>query len=274
MKYWFPALVLLLGGTAAQAATIKPTLMWCDGCTAPQKRSMAGTRPIGETVYIGDNTANSFSAYFVDLLLDDSYNPPRQVKSPHLTTLDPSYNDLDDALLDFYDHAPVGWHKSLQATYPVTPINVYDVVVVGPAQNNLLDWVSNDVGMIMNQIPIRIEQMLSFFTIADASKMPSIRVTVTFTDGSKIDVDVDYSTTNPDFKVVENSGRDSHNNVVLSRRTSAPTNFDFSGSGNPSDYLDWVHWMQQLGYGIPVSQGMTWACTQDPANGLHCVHIF
>lgn len=273
MKKWLCGISLFLACVSAHAA-VRPTLLWCDGCTAPQKRAKAATQPVGDTVYVGDTVANTFVAYSVGLLLDDTYSPPRQVVSPHTIAADPALNSIEDALLDFYHAAPVGWHKSLQESYPEQFINVYDVVPIGPAQNNLLDWVSNQTGVRLNEIPIRVEQCVSFFRIGDASKMPTIRITVTFVDNSKIDIDVDYSTTNADFKIVENSGRDSHNNVVLSHRVSTPGQFDFRGPGNPSDYIDWQHWMTQLGYGIPVSAGYYWACTNDPMTGYHCVHIY
>lgn len=273
MKKWLCGISLFLACVSAHAA-VRPTLLWCDGCTAPQKRAKAATQSVGDTVYVGDTVTNTFTAYSVGLLLDDSYSPPRQVVSPHAIAADPALNPIEDALLDFYHAAPVGWRKSLQFSSTEQFINVYDVVFAGPSQNILLDWVASQTSVRLQEIPIRVEQMASFFRIGDASKMPAIRITVIFVDGSKIDIDVDYSTTNADFKIVENSGIDSHHNPVLSSRTNKPGQYDFRGPGDPSDYNEWQRWMTTLGYSIPLSAGFYWACTNDPMTGYHCVHIY
>src|SRR5690348_9629820 len=226
MKKWLCGISLFLACVSAHAA-VRPTLLWCDGCTAPQKRAKAATQSVGDTVYVGDTVANTFVAYSVGLRLDDSVSPPRQIVSPHLITADPAYADMESALLQFYNHAPVGWSKRIELNYPDPFAGVYDVVAISPAQNSMLDWVDSNNGYLINQLPIRIEQVVSVFKIIDPSKMPAMRITVRFTDGSRIDVDINYVTTNPDYRVVDDSGRDSHNNTVLSHRTSNPTRFDF-----------------------------------------------
>ena len=266
------ALVLF---AVSPAVFAKPLLLWCDSCTNDQKKGMALAQAVGEVVYVGDVIGRTFKAYRVSIRLDDHYNPPLQIKIAPEISIDPAYQDLLDGLQDFFAYSPAGWQKNLAENYPNQNINVYDVVLGGtPAQNNLLDWVAGLGGSQSNDIADRLISFASTFRIVDQTKVPKISVVVTFWDGSKITVSVDYSTTNAEYKIVPNSGRDSHNNTVLSTSTGSPVGATFTGIGSPTDHQRWIAWMQLLGYGIPVTNGASYACTTDPVNGLHCVKIF
>lgn len=271
-KWIFFPIIAFAAGTAAEAAT-QPTLLWCDSCTAPQKRAKAATQPFGTIVYVGDVNQDTFVAYSVDMMYDDAYSPPRQVKTVHAITPDSALQWIEDGLLAFYHAAPVGWQKSMVVDYPIAyDVNVYNVVAPGPAQNRMLDWAADSLGAWLNDVSVRTEQITSFFRLVDASKAPKITSTVRFADGSTIRIGVDYSATEAEFFVVDDSGRDSHHNTVLSRRRDTPVNFNFSGPGNPNDFASWNLWMQLLGYGVPVGPGAIWWCTSDPTFGLHCIH--
>jgi len=262
------ALVLF---AVSPAVFAKPLLLWCDSCTNDQKKGMALAQAVGEVVYVGDVIGRTFKAYRVSIRLDDHYNPPLQIKIAPEILIDPDYADVLNALLDFFAYAPAGWAKNLAMHYPNQDVNVYDVVFRGPQQNNLLDWVAGAGSANLNDIADRLISVASAFRIVDQTKVPKITYVITFWDGSKITVSVDFSTENAVYEVVPDSGRDSHNNTVLSIPSNSPIQFDFNGPGNPTDRDMWQNIMQLHGYGIPVQQGVMYACTRDPGNGLHCV---
>lgn len=271
------AMALLFCMSAASVDAAQPILAWCDGCTDSQKRAKAEAQPEYATVYVGDVTSstNGVRAYFVNVLVDDAYNPPRRVKRAVAASMEPEYDDLTHALINFHNAAPVGWQKSLEIDqYPNTGINVYDVVNMGQNQNTLTDWLSTQPYAVAMDINRATAGFVDMFTWVDASKLPEVEFEIYFSDGSKINVKANYRSRITKYTVVPNSGRDSHNNTVLSSPSSAPVQFNFNGPGNPNDEDDWRQQMNLLGYNVPVEQGHVWACTKDPANGTHCVHIF
>ena len=272
IRIFLVALALLVVSPVGFA---KPVLLWCDSCTDDQKKGMALAQNVGDVVYIGDVIGRTFKAYKVFLTFDDFYNPPLRIKNAPEISIDSEYADTLAALLDFFAYAPAGWTKNLAMDYPNQNINVYDIVLDGtPAQNNLLDWVAGAGGSQANEIADRLISLASTFRIVDQTKVPKMTVVVTFWDGSKITISVDYSVTNAEYKVVPNSGRDSHNNTVLSAASGSPVGGTFTGIGNPTDHQRWISWMQLLGYGIPVTNGASYACTRDPVNGLRCTKVF
>lgn len=256
----------------APALAIPPTLVWCNNCTDLQKRAMALESPIGTTVYVGDLVHRNENAYYIDSAYNEE-NPPRLVKVPERFTPVAPQTGMIDALIDFYYVGTPGWQKAGSFQYPSNSINVYDVVDTGPDQNNLTDWVSRQPGTVPVELLDRLAQLATVLKIADLNAVPKTTYTITFTDGSSIKVTVDYGSTNPEYVVVANSGRDSHNNTVLSNHSNNLVRFDFSGPGNFNDFNDWLSRMGLLGYSIPVTPGAYWACTNSAA-GYHCVHPY
>jgi len=268
IRIFLVALALLVVSPVGFA---KPVLLWCDSCTDDQKKGMALAQNVGDVVYIGDVIGRTFKAYKVFLTFDDFYNPPLRIKNAPEISIDSEYADTLAALLDFFAYAPAGWTKNLEMNYPDVNVNVYDVVFRGPKQNTLLDWVAGAGSANLNDIADRLISVASAFRLVDHTKIPKITYVITFWDGSKITVAVDFSAENAVYEVVQDSGRDSHNNTVLSVPSNSPIWFDFTGPGNPTDRDMWQSIMQLHGYGIPVQQGVMYACTRDPGNGLHCV---
>jgi len=268
--------VLFLASFALSAHATKPSLLWCDSCSIPQQKAAALTRPEGETVYVGDVVNRTLSAYVITVTsYDDSYNPPRPIIRAVPTALTSPYNDVGNALITFYNTTPVGWTKRLDLNYGPYSMstNVYDVVTPGTNQNVMLDWVSHQQGPLFQQLDNSLLSIFAAFRVIDATKLPNVTFVIHFNDGSKITVTVDFSTTPPTYKVVQNSGIDSHHNTVPSTLPNGSLLFSFAGPGNPTDQQDWIQLMTRFGYDIPISPGAYWACTNSPA-GLHCVHPY
>jgi hypothetical protein len=260
---WLGAVVTTLTVMYAShaMAVTQTALVWCDACTEAQKQTAARNQTPDQVVYVGDLSARNVRAYYVWLESDDSHTPPVRVKHADPTALQAPYQSAAGALIDFYFASPVGFKKQVTFNYPDQNTNVYDVVISGPDQNNLTDWVSRQSYSVSVEIRDRLVNVGSIFHISDASRIPTVEFTIGFTDGSYIDVQVDLSATNPRYKVVANSGRDSHNNNVLSTPSSAPQKFNFSSPGNVSDAADWLRQMGYLGYSGGGGGGGVWVCT-------------
>jgi len=266
------AFTLLFSG---QALAALPTLAWCNGCTDSQKKNKAAEYPIGTTVYVGDVTNRSQKGFFIDQGWTET-QPTQPYAKPTPFTPAPPQSDVISAMMEFYNITPAGWSKAIDYNYPVSNINVYKVVNPGPNQNNLTDWVGRQPYTQSLEVRAGILAIGSTFTPAKSSELPKTTFEIEFTDGSTITVEADYSGRTPRYKVKLNTGRDSHNNDVLSTPDGMGHGheFDFSGPGNPSDYANWLYQMGTfLHYDVPVSPGSFWACTNSPA-GLHCVHPY
>jgi hypothetical protein len=105
----------------------------------------------------------------------------------------------------------------------------------------------------------------------DSDSTPRSVVTVTFEDGSTLELEMDLGSYDPKFKVTKDSGRDRSNNTVLSERRMTPVLFEFDSSSS-SDYNNWMSWMNLLGYSMRDANqgaGHVYACTSSAA-GYRC----
>jgi len=256
----------------APALAALPSLVWCNGCSDAQKKTMASDSAIGTTVYVGDLVNRNVNGYFIDQAWTED-NPAQLVKKPTRFTPVAPQLDAVNGLIEFYQMTPVGWKKAADYNYPNSNINVYDVVNNGPDQRDLTIWVGGQPYSKSLEVRGEIFGITNMFSIGDASKLPSVDFVITFTDGSEITVTVDYSGRTPTYKVKPNSGWDSHHNPVLTSPSNTPVVFRFTGPGNPNDYNDWLFQMHLLNYDVPVGPGSYWACTNSAA-GYHCVHPY
>ena len=261
MKLLIAGFSILAAACANYAMATAVPIVWCDGCSDPQKNVKALSQPEG-VVYIGDVIGRNLHAYDVWSDIDDSQTPPRRIKYADPIALAAPYQDAGNALIEFYNISPMGMQKNIGFNYPDPNTNVYSVAIAGARQNNLTDWVSNQPYAVSVELRDRLENVGSIFHIADGTRIPTIEFTITFTDGSRIDVKVDLSASNPHYTVVLNSGRDSHNNNVLSTVSPNPQQFGFSGPGNTNDFQNWLNQMNALGYVVGAGGRLdNWVCT-------------
>lgn len=263
----FISFILSLTVFEARAQTPQLPLLWCDGCTAAQTQAKALTQPPGATVYVGNLTARSVSAYTIYLDVDDSTQPPRRTKMADPIATTQPYQNAANSLINFYHAAPAGWTKSKEVHYdgPVAGDRIaYDVVNQSPARNEFLDWANDNTSLSV--------YVLDHVYVFTTSVVPIESVTVTFWDGSKIELDLNIYTN--EWSMVKDSGRDSNNNTILSTATEDPIQFMFSDVGyrNPADVGRWANQMSLLGYTGQGARKGTWACTKSAA-GHHCVYI-
>lgn len=258
------ALTLYACTALAQAAPAP--LVWCNGCTEAQKADKARVQPLGPA-YVGDLIQRTVDAYDVYMDVNDGYSPPRREKRAERTPIDASHAAVGTALIDFYYSGTSGWAKHDTVSYPDGARNVYDAAINSPAQGAMLDWIATQ--QWSGTAGVRFINLFAIFQIVDANAVPIQEVMITFWDGSKIVVALDYSTTTDRFKVVDDSGRDSHGNIVLSVASDRPIRFEFPGLGNPNDPRNWHRHMSLLGYAGSGASGGIWACTKSAA-GRHC----
>jgi len=133
--------------------------------------------------------------------------------------------------------------------------NVYDIVTPGTNQNVMLDWVSHQPGPLFQQLDNSLLSIFVAFRVIDATKLPSVTFVIHFNDGSKITVTVDFSTSPPTYKVVQNSGIDSHHNTVPSTLPIGSILFNFAGPGNRPT-TDWTQLMTRLGFDVQSRRGV------------------
>lgn len=205
----------------------------------------------------------TFQAFHVRVESDNAYTPPKETTHADPQPTDSWHTEVGLQLINFYLATPKGFRKSLDISYPPASINVYNVIFAGPSQNKLTDYVSQLIEPMFEEFTASIIYIVSAFKVVESSKVPAIEIAVQFTDGSHIDVLVEYNTTNPKYKVVANSGRDSHNNNVLASKSSEPQTFGFNGVGNVTDASAWRRNMGYIGYTGLTGQrsGGEWVCT-------------
>ena len=281
LRLQFGVFVLILFASTG-CAFAKPTVAWCAGCTQQQREQKARTSVANGEVYVGETTSSNVYSYLVTREYDSSHTPPLFIgKQLTQTTPDPEIVQNISTLRAWYNTAPVGWVKTY-AGLGQTKVDyrgpgwqgssVYDFVVSGPAKNNLQDWVAQQA-FFMVTLPDRIIQVLQIVDLADEDSTPKSIVTVTFDDGSTLDLEADLSASPyARFKAVKDSGRDKNNNTVMSARRTTPILFEFDSS-NSSDYTNWMSWMNLLGYNMNDANhgaGHLYACTSSPA-GYFCV---
>lgn len=288
----FTVVLLFSSACAAQM----PPLVWCEGCTSAQMQDTAKGAVASGTVYVGNPQAGIVQAYDVYSDVNDIGQPPYpRVKVADPVKGDAAYLEAAKGLVQYYNVAPVGWHKTvfaklqpktlvdaygstvgrLNSNYPDPDKNVYDTINPGVDQNNMKDYISSEVGSYANVLGM-VGRFLAGVRVVDGSKVPAMQITVVFNDGSHIDVMVDFSTfyindpTKIKVDVDDKSGVDSHNNNVPSMNAdpdSAKGTYRFNGPGNPTDQARWTQQMQWIGYGVGAGGGTGgtgtwhgWAC--------------
>ena len=163
-----------------------------------------------------------------------------------------------------------------EVSYPNPGVNAYAVVNGGPTQNAFLHWLGGLSAYGIRDQSIAAVMALSVFHISDASAIPGLSFTVTFTDGSHIGVYVDTAEQPPQLEVDPNTAVDSHgNNIPASAGAVAgkgKQEYDFSGRGNATDEGDMR--TQIGGFGVYLPATHRYACTSFPVSGgvqIHCV---
>lgn len=282
------SLFFSLCGLISTHAIATTQLLYCNGCTGGAKQTAAMNTHFVGNVYVGDTATQEVDAFSVYSDINDSVTPHvREWYADAFVPVDPYLSTVNSAIT-FYKASPVGWKKSMKLTsagvlsgtgasytgtpYPDQTKNVYNVIDSGVDQNNLLNWTSSSMqAMISDFLRGQLVRLTSEFHVVDQNALPSITVTITFADTSKINVLVDYSTSPTSYTIDPKSGRDSHNNNVPATKQAATCStggqngictYDFDGPGNPTDRQHWQQRMILLGVqvsGGPGSGGK-WAC--------------
>ena len=259
--------VLGFGLAVTCSAEAAIPLLWCDNCADAQKEDMAKTQPPNTTVYVGDVVKKTVYAYNIYMDVDDGVRPPRRYKAVDRFTPPADYAAAAMSYVNFYNAAPKGWQKSQQVHYdgPGSGDRIaYDVVNTSPMQNDMLDWAADNTSFVT----VVVDSLSLFMTGAS----PKEQYEIIFWDGSKITIERDVKNMLIKYEVVQDSGRDSHNNTILSKARDNPVQFNFVGPGNPKDPARWSGQMTMLGYSGMSAHGGVWACTKSAA-GLHCSYV-
>lgn|GEM_PF-4270166 len=260
-------LVIVFGLVIACSTQAATPLLWCDNCTDAQKEDMAKTQPPNTSVYIGDVVKRVVYAYNVYIDVDDGVRPPRRYKVADRFTPPADYAAAAMSYVNFYNAAPQGWQKSQQVHYdgPGSGDRIaYDVVNPSPAQNDLLDWAADNTSFVTQVV----DNMSLFIT----GVVPKEQYEIVFWDGSRITIERDVKNMLVKYEVVQDSGRDSHNNTILSKSRDTPVQFSFIGPGNPKDPSRWAGQMTLLGYSGMSAHGGAWACTKSAAGHI-CTYV-
>jgi len=272
----FAAALISLSGQAL--ATTLPTLVWCNNCTDAQKKNVAATYPIGTTVFVGDPQNQNYKGWYIDQGWTET-QPAQSFPKPTATTATPEENDRIVAVMQFYNLAPVGWQKSISVNYTQfnSAGNVYNYVNPGNSQNVMLSNVLGSTTVTALLLANMSSGIGAFFHIT-GPQVPVIQITVTFWDGSTLTVAIDTTHVTPAASVVDNSGVDSHENTVLSKKPPDGTTYTFqflqATNTNPNDYQSWLNQMQLIGYTFATGPATYWACTVIPGSGMHCIHQY
>jgi hypothetical protein len=265
-------------------------LVWCDGCSTAQQATLAGAQVTSGTVYVGNTDAGTVHAFNVYIDENDGTSPPTRTKVADPVAGTSPYNQVGQAMINFHRQSPQGWHKSVVLTldgnmrgapyakslsvpYPDPTANVYTVINSGPNQVKLTNWAGGLVSTAFNAAGSFLSSIGASFKLADVAHAPKIEVEVEFNDGSHIDLNEDFSSTNPKITVDNTSGIDSHNNHVPATRSAATCSaggdhgvceYSFNGPGNAGDYQNWKNQMGLLGVSVGGSSsgGGQWACVK------------
>jgi len=254
----------------AQAST-KPTLLWCQNCSAAQKTALAKTPPAGSTVYVADAIQHTIQAYVVGQYDEPIDGKTRVVHIKYLQsmTVDPTISQGIHHAMDYYNAPPLGMNKIIPAGQ-VRSGSVYDVVNAGPGQNNLSNYVNKHFGTdngLSGMINAAF-QGLEAVHVLDASATPVLGYKITFEDGSSIKAFWDRTTGS--FKVDPTTARDAEGNNVPYLGVDGHIHnlggvHAFDGS-NATGTADMDNFLGQLSLmGVPVggtSSGGGWACTK------------
>lgn len=164
--------------------------------------------------------------------------------------------------------------------FPDPNATVYDIAVIGAKQNQFLDYFLSPGGQQFQVASNYLLKVASFVRLFDAEKLPATVINVVFSDGSKIRIALDASTTSPHYIIDESSGRDSHGNFVPIRQSQLQgvrSTFSFDGVGNPNDRPNSYQQLRGLGIDMGgVSDGAeSWGCgpSANGGAGVTCTQI-
>lgn len=265
MKRILIATTLLLPGVGNVDAAPRLPLKWCNGCTDAYKKNTAESMGLGH-VLVGDLNVESLQAFNVanQKIGEDEAGHPiyRKVASP--IGLTSPYIEAGETLFDFHATPVAGWRKDRVVDYPDPNVNVYDVVNSGPDQNRVIAWLPAQYTIINANLTQRLNELGEVVQILDASAWPKVDVIVKFKDESQIRFSIDYSTDNPAYKEVKDSGIDDHMNTVLNEKRNTPVQFDLRGATD-AEARQWAQQMTWLGYLGASTVRATWACTKSAA---------
>lgn len=160
-----------------------------------------------------------------------------------------------------------------KVSYPTPGVTVYNVVTPGPEQNVLLTWVGQQTVFNINSVISNAVDTSVLHSLGAAS--PSVRIVVTFTDGSHIDVGIDDSGVTPRMVVNEDSAVDSHGNNVPASPSAVAGNgkqiYGFGGFGNKADQGNMAKLIGS--YGISVPSSPVYACVKVGNAPINCTWV-
>ncbi len=284
----FIGLSAFTGKVSAQSTNSKTYVVWCQNCNTYQKFKGAMARPIGSTVYVGDATQHMINAYRIQVEGEKSGRNFRRspVTSPQVKivveiTPDPKVAEAIDSAIKFYNISPVGWVKTYEVSIDKlgfgksAPGSASDVTSAGHDQSVFEDGL-NTWGRKKSTLFWLVGTTVQSFAnlhLLNISSGPQVRYSVTFPDGSSIEVYYDNQTGK--LKVDPNTARDSQGNRIPylgydgeMHNLGGGRKFDTSSGGGSQDLHNFLMDLQLNG--IPVYEG------QGPASGYHgwaCVTV-
>ena len=268
--------VLAFYGQDALALNQTFSAKQCNGCTATQREQAAigNGGQSGTMRYVDDLTSGILYKYMVEREPISGgwayYVTPQPVE--------PECQDVVDELKAIWDlnGHHLTYTMSMSTAGAIGPAqSAFDVVDPGPGRNNTINWVKVPSNWPVSQSLIFHYQLLvgSAFRIVQGTPI-TITIEVVFSDGSQADFLFDYS--NNSVTYVAHSAIDSRGNPIPESvndvvRGPNGTNYDYRDPvGN-----DWNRAIQRFNqWGIPISRGFFWACTNDPMTGIHCAHLY
>lgn len=182
-------LLLVVGGPSVSYAA-SGYLVWCSGCNSTQISNAVLTSGagFGVTVYVGDPVSGAYAAYQKFSEIDDSHQPPTHSTVVQNVTGDSSVLNGVHAYIQFYQTAPVGWHKTSSVVYngPDHLATGWTIANFGPNQANFNSWLNSTLlpGAVAAQFFGIGSQLTGGLIHSDASWLPTQTITITFPDGS------------------------------------------------------------------------------------------
>lgn len=160
--------------------------------------------------------------------------------------------------------------------YPTPNSTVFDVVVQGPAQNNLLGWAGTN--FVSSTYRDALESA-SLFHVVNLDSQPKLEWTIKFQDNSLISLVMDYSSSAHKWQIKPLSAYDSHNNSIpmnIDEIAHGPVGtrevFDFRNSSD--DLSRFLNHLNLMGVTIAgKAQGAIIGCTRESVNGVNCTRF-
>lgn len=158
-------------------------------------------------------------------------------------------------------------------SYPTPGVNAYSVINSGPTQNAFLTWVAGLSSFNVENMINTGLSALAVFDITDVDSVPVVSITVTFADGSHVDVYIDNTQQPPQVKLNPNTAVDSHGNNIPASASAVAGNgrqeYRFTGAGAGSDKGNMG---SQIGFfGIIVPASLHYSCGSVNGGPIQCV---